>query len=259
MADSVLKRTAEGSLLDGLLAAMWDGRDTTVARDILACLQPMKAYLVPSLIRALGVESRSGARAMLCDVLLALDGDRIDDLGPYVSDSRWYLVRNVVSVLGRTRNSRAVAYLGQLVRHPDYRVRRETVNALSAIGTEEAQGVIASFLDDQDERIRLRALQSMDSWEAWRAMPKILAVLRRPDPFLKQFDLKQAALEALARLGAKQSLPAVRKVAGTWFLFGARARELRRLAELTAAIIEGQEPLPERGFGALAGRERHGP
>jgi len=79
-------------------------------------------------------------------------------------------------------------------------------------------------------------------------MEKIVAVLERRDLFVKQFELKQAALEALARLGAKQSLTAVRRVARTWLMFGPRAGELRRLAALTADIIEGQRPLPPRGF-----------
>lgn len=250
---SVLKRVADGPVVETLLQVMWNSRDTTLEQEMRGCLEPLRDHLVPALIRALGTESRGGARAMLCDLLLAMDADKIDELGRHVTDSRWYLVRNLANVLGRTRDPRAVTYLNQLTRHADYRVRRETIDALAAIGTPEAQSVLASFLDDLDERIRLRVLASLDSMEAWRAMAKIVAILERRDVFAKQFELKQAALEALARLGAKQSLPAVRKVARTWFMFGPRAGELRRLAALTADIIEGQRQLPARGFAAGTG------
>jgi hypothetical protein len=253
-AAAVLKRVAEGQVVETMLAAMWNSRDTTLEREIRACLQPLRDHLVPALIHTLGTESRGGVRAMLCDLILEMNADRIDELGRFVGDSRWYLVRNLANVLGRTRDPRAIAYLNQLTRHVDYRVRRETINALAAIGTPDAHSVLASFLDDEDERIRLRALTSLDSIEAWRAMPKIVALLTTRDPFVKQFEVKQAALEALARLGAKQSLPVVRRVARTWLMFGQRARELRRLAALTADIIEGQRPLPPRGFAAEAGK-----
>jgi hypothetical protein len=253
-AAAVLKSVAEGAVIETMLMAMWNSRDTTLEKEVRACLQPLRDHLVPALIHALGAESRGGVRAMLCDLILEMDADKIDELGRYVTDSRWYLVRNLANVLGRTRNPRAIAYLNQLTRHGDYRVRRETIDALAAIGTPDAQSVLASFLDDRDERIRLRVLTSLDSIEAWRAMAKIVAVLEQRDLFVKQFELKQAALEALARLGAKQSLPAVRRVARTWLMFGPRAPELRRLAALTADIIEGQRPLPPRGFAAETGK-----
>jgi hypothetical protein len=77
-------------------------------------------------------------------------------------------------------------------------------------------------------------------------MPKLLAILEQRDFFVKRFELKQAALEALARLGAKQSLPAVKRLARTWWVWGARGRELKRAAAMTAEIIEGLAPLPQR-------------
>ncbi|MDR7520322.1 MAG: HEAT repeat domain-containing protein [Armatimonadota bacterium] len=249
-AADILRKTAEGPLVEGLLAALWASRDTPTERQIRAILAALADHLVAPMVRALGTESRGGARAMLCDLIVEFHQNRIDDLGKFVGDERWYLVRNIASILGRLRSARAVPYLSRLVDHPDYRVRRETVDALAAIGTEEAQATLGTFLDDPDERLRLRALESLDTWQAWQAMPRILAILERPDPFHRQFALKRAALEALARLGAKQSLPVVRKIARSWFLWGTRGRELRRLAAATASVIEGHASQPHRRHAA---------
>ncbi|MDR7522995.1 MAG: HEAT repeat domain-containing protein [Armatimonadota bacterium] len=249
-AADILRKTADGPLVEELLAALWASRDTPTERQIRAILAALADHLVAPMVRALGTESRGGARAMLCDLIVEFHRGRIDDLGQFVGDARWYLVRNIASILGRLRSARAVPYLGRLVDHPDYRVRRETLDALAAIGTEEAQATLGAFLDDPDERLRLRALESLDTWQAWQAMPRILAILERPDPFHRQFALKRAALEALARLGAKQSLPVVRKIARSWFLWGTRGRELRRLAAATASVIEGGAPQPQRRHAA---------
>ena len=245
LAAGILKKTAEGPVAEGMLTALWAARGTTTEREIGACLEPLADDLVNPLVRALGNEQRSGVRAMLCDLIIHLYGDRTDDLARFVSDPRWYLVRNIANILGRLRNPEAVTYLSRLVTHPDYRVRRETLNALASIGTEDAQAALGSFLDDTDERLRLRAIQSIDAWEVWRAIPRLLAILEQRDPLVRRYELKAAALEALARLGAKQSLPAVKRIAGSWFLWGRRGRELRRIAADAAAIIEGRAPMHE--------------
>lgn len=245
-AAGLLKKTAEGAVVEGLLAALWAARGTVTEREIRASLEPLTDHLVSPLVHALAGEERGGARAMLCDLIIDLYGDRIDDLAVFVSDSRWYLVRNIANILGRLRSPQAVAHLNRLVTHPDYRVRRETLNALEAIGTPDAHAALGSFLDDPDERLRLRAIQSMDTWEAWRALPRLLAILEQRGPFVRQFELKRAALDVLARLGARQSLPAVKKICSMWYLWGKTGRELRRVAAQTAASIEGMVPRPER-------------
>ncbi len=242
VAADIIKKMTEGHLLEALLNTLWEWRDTTVAKQVRACLQLLADDLVAPLVRVLGTESRGVVRAMICDLLASIGADRLNELGAFVTDARWYLVRNVAEVLGRMRSSGAVPYLGQLVHHPDYRVRRETLNALASIGTEEAQTLVAGFLDDADERLRMRALQSLDTWEAWKAMPKLLAIVERRDLWNRQFEMKRAALEALARLGAKQCLPGIKKIARAGFVWGVRGRELRRLAGVAAAIIEGQTP-----------------
>ncbi len=254
VAADILKKMTEGHLLENLLNILWEWRDTAVAQEVRACLQLLADDLVAPLVRVLGAESRGVVRAMICDLLAGISADRVDELGSFVSDARWYLVRNVADVLGRVRSPEAVAYLGQLVHHPDYRVRRETLNALTSLGTEDAQTLLADFLEDADERLRMRALQSLDTWESWKAMPKLLRILERRDPWTRQFEMKRAALEALTRLGAKQSLHAIKKIARARFVWGARGRELRRLAGVAAAIIEGRAT--PRQAGTLLADER---
>jgi HEAT repeat protein len=238
-ADAILQRMTDTVMLDRLLAALWAARDTLAEKDIRACLKPLADDLVAPLVRVLGMETRGPVRAMVCDLLIELGGGKIDVLGRVVDDQRWYVVRNVANVLGRMHDPRAVAHLGRLVQHPDYRVRRETVMALATIGTDNAQMTLASFFQDPDERIRVRVLQSLDTGHAWTMLPQLLAMLDRRELFERHLELKRAALEVLTRLGARQSLPTLRRLSRRWFAFGRSARELRRLARVAADVIEG--------------------
>lgn len=247
-AAGILKKVTDGVLFDGLLAAFWDARGTATESAIRACLERLDGHLVAPLVRALAAEPRSSMRAMLCDLLVRVGGKNVEELGVLVDDPRWYLVRNVVNVLGRLHSPDAVAHVRRLLNHSDYRVRREAVMALASIDTEEAQSTLAAFLDDQDERIRIRVMQSLTIPRAWLAMPQLLALLARRDFFSRLFALKRAALEVLVRLGARQSLPVINRLARTWLVFGPRGRELRHLARVAAGIIEGQPPQQDRAL-----------
>ncbi len=70
------------------------------------------------------------------------------------------------------------------------------------------------------------------------ALPALLAVLAMRDPLNRQFAIRQHALEAVTRLGAKEALPPLKKLAGGRLVFGRRGRELRRLARMAVAAIE---------------------
>ena len=51
--------------------------------------------------------------------------------------------------------------------------------------------------------------------------------------------LRQAGIETVARLGARDAIPALKKLARTSLVFNKQGRELRRLARIALARIEG--------------------
>lgn len=240
----LLESVADGPFLDKVLATLWEARDTPTAHEIQACVKVLGEQLIGPLLRMLDLEQRARMRELLCDLLVRLGPEHIDTLGAFVTDNRWYLVRNIADVLGRTRSPQAVPYLTRLVRHPDPRVRTETVNALANIGTEAAQAQICAFLDDQEPTVRLKAVSCLDTQGLRVAMPALLALLETPDLFNRQFVFRRAAIEAVARNGVREALPTLKKLARAPFAFGRQRRELRRLARMAYAIIE--EPVTSR-------------
>ncbi len=241
----LLESATGGPLLDVLLTALWEGRETPAEQDVQACVGALADELIDPLVRALGTEPRSRMRGILCDLLVRIGADHVDELGAFVSDNRWYLVRNIAYVLGRIRSPHAVPYLAQLVPHSDSRVRLETVDALASIGTDAAQTQISTFLNDPEQAVRLRALRSLDVRGMQVAMPTLLALLEMRDPFNRLFVLKQAAIEAVARVAPRNALLVLTKMATRRFILGQRGRELRRLARMAVAVI-AEAPVDER-------------
>jgi HEAT repeat protein len=252
-----IDRITEGAVLDALLVALWDHRASPVEQKVQACLDLLAARSVEPLIRALTKEERAGMRAVLCDVLVRTGASRVDELSRYLDDDRWYVVRNIVNVLGRLRQSHAISALTRVVRHPEYRVRTEVVDTLAAIGTNEAQQIIGMFVNDPDERVCLKALRALDDRGMRRALPTLLEVLNSNDPLSRQFALKKAVLDTLVRGRIKEALPALRSLArlSVRSLFFAKARELRRLASVAGRIID-QSPVDGGAHARPGGQPR---
>ena len=240
VAGDLLEAFARGPLLEMLLSTLWEKRHTIIESQLYPCLQVVSPELVGPLIGALGEEQRAGMRALLCDLIVLLCGDRVDEIGRYASDSRWFLARNIANILGRLEDRRVLPHLSRLLHHAEYRVRREAVDALARLGPDEAQTILAGCLDDADPRVRLRVLSSLTTVGVRQALPRIAALLERRDPFNREFEMKRAALEALQCYGTDDALPTLRRLARRRLVVGWRGRELKRLAAVATTTLSGE-------------------
>lgn len=238
-AADLLHAFAHGPLLQVLLSTLWEKRHAITESEIYPCLKILGPELVSPLVGALGQEQRAGMRALLCDLIVLLCRDRVDEIGQHASDPRWYLVRNIASILGRLEHPRVLPYLNRLLHHAEYRVRREAVDALARLGPDDAQALLAGCLEDADPRIRLRALLSLTTLGVRQALPRIVGLIDRRDPFNREFEMKRAALEALQCYGTEEALPMLRRFARRRLVVGWRGRELRRLAAVAATALSG--------------------
>ena len=241
-AADLLHAFAHGPLLEVLLSTLWEKRHAITESEIYPCLKILGPELVSPLVGALGQEQRAGMRALLCDLIVLLCRDRVDEIGQHASDPRWYLVRNIASILGRLEHPRVLPYLNRLLHHAEYRVRREAVDALARLGPDDAQTLLAGCLDDADPRIRLRVLLSLTTLGVRQALPGIVALIDRRDPFNREFEMKRAALEALQCYGTEEALPTLRRFAHRRLVVGWRSRELRRLAAVAVTALSGEAP-----------------
>lgn len=241
----IFRSLAKGPLLHLMVESLWQGQETERARDIRVCLQ-MLAGVVSPLMLILGDEPRAPVRRMLCDLIVAMGRDHVDEVGGFIEDPQWYLVRNTASILGRLGDPRGLVHLACLARHPEYRVRRETAEALVRIGTLEAQAQLALFLDDPDERMRVKAAEWLSDAGVRQALPRLLHLLEQPDPWHQRFRAKKSVIAALVRARAREALPALARLSRPRILLRRRSRILHRLAKDAVARIESPEQASDR-------------
>ncbi len=87
------------------------------------------------------------------DNLFSRDSDRYE-----LPDSKWYIIRNAIFVLGQLRDEDGIIALRQRIGDNDIRVRRDIIIALEKIGGEDASDILFLMLDDPIKEISERAI-----------------------------------------------------------------------------------------------------
>ena len=174
---------------------------------------------VPHLVDMLGELENFATRSMVCTVLENWGEKSIELLSKGVYDRRWYVVRNIVGVLGRIGSPLAIPYLKRTIGHEDLRVRKQTLEALSRIKGEEVTSILLSILEDPEEKLRVRAARFLGERPSQEAFEFISNLVSRKDFRDKSPEEKKVLLETLAHTGKDEAVNLFKKMVlkKTWF------------------------------------------
>ena len=165
----------------------------------------------------------AGARATFLQLIGAIDvGDRrtlYDAMASltatpevareYLTHDVWYVVRNAVCLLGESRSPAAIGFVGQALRHADYRVRVAAVVSLGQIGGPVAIARVESVLFDPSVDVRTRALSIVFAAPEGDPLPdRLVGVLNEEQAIEYQLEIV-AALGHLQTPRARQRLQQV--------------------------------------------------
>lgn len=212
--------------------------DTSEHQAARRLLDLLGEQAIGALIAVLAEEQEMIARKALVEILSAMATDYIDQIGRHVADSRWYLVRNVVTVLGAARKPETIPYLSRTARHSDPRVRRETIRALSGLTDRVASEVMITMLGDEDAQNVQLAARHLGAARVQGAVPALMAVTRGEGRGNRDIACRIEAIEALGRIGSPDALSVLKSVAARRSLVEAsRNREVRTAARAAVSRI----------------------
>ncbi|HDQ03048.1 MAG TPA: HEAT repeat domain-containing protein [Deltaproteobacteria bacterium] len=115
------------------------------------------------LLELMAEEKDRALRIFYLDLAKNIGKDQTTLLGKHLVDNRWYVVRNIVSIIGETKSEQAMKYLCKAAQQKNMRVRQEVIQGIAGIGGPKAAIILASFLDDKDKEVKLMALKSFSS------------------------------------------------------------------------------------------------
>lgn len=202
--------------------------------EYLACrrlLSVLGESMIDPLLEVLAGEQDMAARKGLIELISSSAHDYIPELGKRLGDPRWYLVRNVVAIMGSTKSPDALPYLQRTLRHADARVRRETIRGLAGIRVALADSMVAAALDDVDGQNVQAAARHLGVVAARSAAPALEKVALGTSLGNHDVAVRVEAISALAKIGSPSSVAVMQEIARKHGLFGGgRDKEVRAAA-----------------------------
>jgi HEAT repeat protein len=209
----------------GLLAKPQDVRALTRALEVfepdsptrlaaLRLLDLLGDRAIGPMLDLLADEPDRSARKALVDLLGELSAGRPNLVAARITDPRWYVVRNVVSILGATKSPAAAGYLVNTLKHPDARVRRETIRALSTINDRTAVNLLVAALCDDDSQNVQIAARYLGHLRVRGAVTSLLQVARGEGRGNRETAPRVESVEALGRIGSPDAVEALIELAG---------------------------------------------
>jgi hypothetical protein len=206
-----------------------DQQEAPALAEFIALARDMGPPAVDWLNLALAESQQRRTRRALAEAIAGLCRDDPEQLAPWLADPRWYVVRNIVHILGWIGGERTIGLLETAMRHPEPRVRQEVVAALGQAGAGRARPLLLGMLEGADPRLFCSVLHQL----AVERDPQTAAVLMRHlvDPELEQrpLEVRRAIYSALAATGDDGILEALELELhkGNWF---SRYQEAHRQA-----------------------------
>lgn len=191
------------------------------------------------IIELLGEEKQLGKRLRLMRALKELGEEALEPVRKGLLDSRWYLVRNLAMVLGELKDTRAGGPLMGLMDHPDPRVRREAIWALGSIGYPKAAEAAVKAMEDEDEGVRVKAVEVLKNLGSQEAVERIRSVLSRgAGKGGGDTQVRLKALRAMAELGQEEDVELIQElISRKRFFLRVESEEVRKEAVLALARI----------------------
>lgn len=243
MADTLLAELVDNETL-AWLAERVGTREARGERELLGgVLVRVGARALTALLDVLSIVEDWQARRALSQVITLFGEGAVPELEMRLRDGRWYVVRNMASLLGELRNQGPVPALAELLAHEDRRVRRAALQALAKIGGPMATAQVVRCLANGDPELQVQAILAVGAWREPTALPALQAIAqgsdpghggrRHPDP-----EIRRYAIEALGLIGGSRAFRVLSDLLeGGGFrrrVFGRKEGDLIRIAAAEA-------------------------
>jgi hypothetical protein len=154
--------------------------------------------IVP-MMKILGELKNIHPRKMVINALTFLGPKDIVLLSSGLSDSRWYVVRNIIHILRKIADKRAVDFLLKTVKHGDNRVKIEVIRALGELGGSGVILALREALDDPEVQVRVSALKALGNVGSEAAKRIIVDKIKDKSFKDRDFDEKKDYFQTITK------------------------------------------------------------
>ncbi|HET6373153.1 MAG TPA: HEAT repeat domain-containing protein, partial [Candidatus Polarisedimenticolia bacterium] len=165
------------------------------------------------LIERLAEEENRSHRARLVALLKEMGKGTSRPFIARLEDARWFLVRNVVGILGDIGDPAVLPDLARVASHNDPRVRREVIRTVTRFGGAESEELVVSALQDEDRGVQMTAVNALATLKTKRSIGVLASLARKSGSYQNApAEVRQEALICLGRLGTPEAFPILKEI-----------------------------------------------
>ena len=179
--------------------------------DLQQLIHRMGTAATRSLLISLAEENNRSRRRKLFDFVVGLGGVVVPEVRGFLTDSRWYVVRNMILLLRAANDRTSLADIRRLSQHPDLRVRLEAIKSLFALDPSVPQTLLENAINDRDPKLAESAIALVGSYGIREGVEPLLNILGRSDRLGMRRALRLRAIKSLGELGDPAALPRLEK------------------------------------------------
>lgn len=236
LAEQVIREIGRPSFL-GQFAPILNAHpelDPALLTNFLVQIGPSGAGAICDL---LGQVNHMKHRRALCEALAISCKDDVDVLISRLGDPRWYVIRNVVYVLGRIAHQGVERALDRALHHEDVRVRKEAVRALGNIESPTSRAFLVSAFRDPDAGVRVQAALTLAQRRDDRAAQSLWSAIGSPEFARRDQGERKVFFEAIGKCGSDSFVPRLTEMLTKGGLFRGQNEEERMNAALALAWL----------------------
>jgi hypothetical protein len=228
-----------------LLAEILDGSIEVDEKDFEELSGFLDKNSIGTLIKYLGELKTIRARRFVINALSVVGRKDIKALARGLDDERWYVIRNIIYILRKIGDKRAIEYLLKTVRHGDVRVRKEVIKTLGELGGREVVQTLREYLNDTDMQVRIASAKAFAAIGSEAAKKVIFDYISDKTFKEKDFEEKKEIFEVLSRWKDDDVFEFLIKLLKTTSFFSrAKITENKACAALCLGLLGNKDALP---------------
>ncbi len=211
LAQMAVKELATDEMVTHYIRLLRDrgARERTEAERVLAAFGERA---VKALLSALAEEGDLLARKSIVDIIVRIGRPALQSLLDNLHDSRWYVVRNMVTILGSLGIPEVAPHVASILSHPDLRVKKEAIKALSKIDHPSAVTSLGDLCFFPEETVALTATAALSA----KREPEVPTILFRRVVHRKvlypNYRLAHEAIDSLRSIGTGEAVDALQEI-----------------------------------------------
>lgn len=196
---------------------------------------------VKPLLAALSDENDLLVRKSIVDIVARIGRPAVPAILDNLNDSRWYVVRNMITIIGSLGMPDLAGNVAAVLSHPDLRVKKEAIKALSKLPHPAAAAALSDLCFFPEETVALTATAALSSKREPEAVSALYRRAVQKRFLYPRYRLAHEAIDSLRAIGTAEALTALEyilRARAVWHTERFRAMKVHALRSI--AKIPGE-------------------